>query len=82
MSRLHNGISASGRYRVLRSVRHLRAGEELTLPQGIADAILRRNGGPYIEAIGTPQAKAKPAKKKVKRVRKNDAADAASSTDD
>lgn len=82
MKRMHVGISASGRYRVVRPVRHLREGEEVTLPNGIADAILRRNGGPYIEAIGTPQAKAKPVKKKVKRVRKNDTPDAASNPDD
>ena len=82
MSRKNVGLSASGRYRVVRAVRHLRVGDEVILPNGMADAYLKRNGGPYIEAIAPVQAKAKPVKKKVKRVRKNDTPDAPGDTDD
>ena len=76
--RVHTGISPSGRYRVLETVRGFLRGTEVTLPQGVADALLRRNGGPYIEAIGKPQA----TKRKRKRVRKDDEPDVAGDNDD
>lgn len=78
MDRVHKNVTAKGRYRIIKSVRGFMAGREVTLPQGIADALFRRNGGPYLEAIGAPQAQ----KKKAKRVRKDDATDVASDPSD
>ena len=75
---VHPGVSPTGRYKVLESVRGFMRGQEITLPQGVADALLRRRGGPYIQAIGAPQAK----RKKRKRVRKDDESDTPSDTDE